>query len=197
MKYLTLFWKRFQFKANAYFRIMRNNFTLRFLLIVLFFLASNSLLAQYKYTVSLGGSNEQLFNAYGNHLRMYYNFGDNFRINAEFVRYYEVTEKNETETFAYDFRELNLNMNYAILFGERLGIYAVLGFTYNYGEQATINSTDTNHVFKESAGMNAGFGAFYKLGHFMPYIETRTVASGSSNYLIFSVGLAYSFGKEE
>jgi len=176
---------------------MRNKYILIFLLIFICIAASSNLLAQYKYTVSLGGSHERLHDAYGNHIRMYYNFGDNFRINAEFVRYFEAIEKTETEAIAYDFRELNLNMNYAMLFGDRFALYVVLGFTYQYGEKATVNTGDTIHVFNESVGMNFGFGAFYKMGHFMPYIESRNVTSGSSNYLIFSAGLAYSFGKEK
>ena len=41
---------------------------------------------------------------------------------------------------------------------------------------------------------DAGFGLFVKFGRFTPYIETRNITS-NNNYLIFSAGLAYSFGK--
>ena len=80
---------------------------------------------------------------------------------------------------------------------QRLGIYVLLGFTYNYGRQKSITPTDTNERFVENAGMTFGIGAFYKFGHFMPYIESRNISSGSNNYLVHSFGLAYSFGRRE
>lgn len=171
--------------------------SIQFIFTVSILLTLSPAFAQYKYSVSLGGSHEKLNNAYGNHARLYYNFTDNFKLNTEFVRYFEVEEKSELEAVGYDIRELNLNLNYAILFGDKqkFGLYAVLGFTYTYGRKASKNDSIVNEKFLESGGMNFGFGTFYKMGHFMPYGEMRNVSSGSSNYLIFSVGLAYSFGK--
>ncbi len=65
---------------------------------------------------------------------------------GEFVRYYEVTEKKGDEAFAYDYREINLGVNYIILFGEKekLGVYFLLAFSYNYGRQKNITPSDTN-----------------------------------------------------
>ena len=164
------------------------------LILSLVVLGISNLSAQYKYSFSVGGDHERLNGAYGNHVRMFYNFDDNFRVNANFTRYYEVEEKNEDEAIGHDIRSLEANFNYAILFGDHLGVYAVLGFNYTFGRKATRTATDTNQIFIEKGGLNAGFGAFYKIGHFMPYIESRNISSGS-NYLIFTVGIAYSFGK--
>ncbi len=43
--------------------------------------------------------------------------------------------------------------------------------------------------------MTFGIGAQYKIGHFMPYIESRNITAGVNNYLVHSVGVAYMFGK--
>jgi opacity protein-like surface antigen len=167
-----------------------------FLLFCIFSMTmASSLHSQYKYSVSLGSNHERLHEAFGNHVRMYFNFSDNFKVYSEFARYYEVTEKNENETVGYDMREISLNMNYAVLFGDKFGIYAIIGFDYTYGRQATKVNEVVNERFKEDLGMNAGFGVFYKMGRFTPYVESRSIYN-RVNYLVFTGGLAYSFGKE-
>ena len=169
------------------------------LLILLSFTEAISQIQHYKYTVSAGANREQLRGAYGNHVRMYYNFTPNFMLNAEFARYYEVEEKSDDEAIGWDFRSLDVNVNYAILFGERerFAVYGILGLTYLYGKRVTKNASDTIERFWEQVGMNAGFGLYHEFGRFRPYVETRTIASGSNYYMMYAAGLAYSFGKLE
>ena len=170
---------------------------LKILLVVWLAVYSSTSSAQYKYSISLGSNHERLHGSYGNHIRLYYNFSNNLRLHTEFARYMDATEKTINESFSYHYRQLNINVTYSLLFGDHLGIYAILGFDYLFGRIVSETNGIVNERFKESGGMNAGFGASYIVGHFVPYIESRSILSGSSSYLLFTAGLAYSFGRQE
>lgn len=155
---------------------------------------SEIVMAQYKYSVSLGFSNERYHAASGSHARIYLNFTDHFRFNVEFSRFFEVVEKDGNVTNTYLTREINTNFQYTVLFGDHFGFYPILGFNYTFGNEQIDNNGVVTEKFKESLGLNFGGGFSYRLGRFTPYIESRGVVSNNA-FVIHSAGLQYSFGK--
>ena len=152
--------------------------------------------SQYKYTVSIGANHERQFAASGMHIRLYYNLHEHIHFLAGYSYYFEDVEKSEVESITYEIRSIDVNFNYIIFLGKRFGIYPILGFNYSFGSEIIVNDDARFENFKESLGMNAGFGASYEMGRFRPYIESTSVITVQS-FLIYSAGLSYSFGKTE
>ena len=170
--------------------------TLRLVLLLALIANSKSSYSQYKYSISAGASHERLFGSSGSHVRMYYIFHEHIRFFAGYSYYLEVTHNDGNQTVTNELRAINLNFNYIIYLGKRLGIYPILGLNYVYGSEIIEDNESKYEDFKEDLGMNAGFGVSYQMGRFAPYIESNSVIINQSN-LVVSAGLSYSFGHSD
>ena len=148
--------------------------------------------AQYQFGISLGGSHERQYQATGSHVRAYLHITDYFRPNIEYAHYLDVSQKDGNITVKQVTRELNFNLQYQVLLGERLGLYPILGLNFIFGHSQTENNGVFTENKKNQTGLNFGFGMAYHLGHFSPYLESRSIVSNNS-YLLFSAGVLYSF----
>ena len=163
-------------------------------LIGLILISSFNVHAQYKYSISAGVSHERQFESTGSHIRMYYHLHEHVRFHAGYTYFLEVTHNEGNQTVSNELRSLNLNFNYVILIGKRLGFYPILGFNYSYGSETIQDDVSKFEDFNETLGINAGFGFGYQMGRFMPYIESNSIMN-NIYYLVFKAGLAVSLGK--
>ena len=173
---------------------MNNSIRIFVSIIALFF--ATEVFSQYKYTLAVGGSHERQFAASGVHLRLYYNLHEHIHFSAAYGYYFEDTEKSDVESITRELRSLNLNFNYVIYIGKKLGFYPIIGFNYTFGSEIVVNEDALFEDFTETIGMNIGFGVSYQMGRFRPYLESTSVLNYNS-FLVYAAGLSYSFGKSE
>ena len=112
-------------------------------------------------------------------LNFQYEFVDNFRIEPEFIYYFE---SDHVSAF-----NVNLNLNYLIRTSNKFAIYPIAGFSY---ARVTPEIGDGVNRF----GANVGVGAEYTINnHFGFYVEERFQILKDMNQSVTCLGVKYKF----
>ena len=112
-------------------------------------------------------------------LNFQYEFVDNFRIEPEFIYYFE---SDHVSAF-----NVNLNLNYLIRTSSKFAIYPIAGFSY---ARVTPEIGDGVNRF----GANVGVGAEYTINnHFGFYVEERFQILKDMNQSVTCLGVKYKF----
>ena len=112
-------------------------------------------------------------------LNFHYEFINNFRVEPEFIYYFESDHIN-----AFN---VNLNFNYLIRTSNRFAIYPLAGFSY-----ARVNPEIGDGVNR--FGANVGVGAEYTINnHFAFYVEERFQILKDMNQSVTALGVKYKF----
>ncbi len=112
-------------------------------------------------------------------LNFQYEFVNNFRIEPEFIYYFESDHLN-----AYN---LNLNLNYLIRTSNRFALYPLAGFSY-----ARISPEYGDGVNR--FGANVGVGTEYSINnHCAFYLEQRFQILKDMNQSVTGLGFKYKF----
>lgn len=112
-------------------------------------------------------------------LNFQYEIVNNFRVQPEFIYYFESDHMSAFNT--------NLNFNYLIRTSNRFALYPIAGFSY-----ARINPEYGDGVNR--FGANVGIGSEYSINdHVAFYIEQRFQILKDMNQSVTSLGLKYKF----
>lgn len=112
-------------------------------------------------------------------LNFHYEFINNFRVEPEFIYYFE--------SEGVDAFNVNLNFNYLIRTSDKFAIYPLAGFSY---ARVTPKGFDGVNRF----GANIGVGAEYTINnHFAFYVEERFQILKDMNQSVTGLGVKYKF----
>lgn len=112
-------------------------------------------------------------------LNFQYEFVNNFRVEPEFIYYFE---SDHVSAF-----NVNLNFHYLIRISNRFTLYPLAGFSY---ARVTPSGVDGFNRF----GANVGVGAEYTINnHFSFYIEERFQILKDMNQSVTGLGFKYKF----
>ena len=110
-----------------------------------------------------------------------YEFIDNFRIEPEFIYYFE---NDHLSAF-----NANLNLHYLIKTGSNFVLYPMAGFSFAHFDEKGVLADDFDRF-----GANIGFGAEYRLtNNFRFYSEERIQVLKDWNQSVTSLGVRYKF----
>lgn len=110
-----------------------------------------------------------------------YEFIDNFRIEPEFIYYFENNEISAINA--------NVNFHYLIRTGSNFVLYPIAGFSYARFHESGLFAQDVDRF-----GANIGFGAEYRINeHFRFYTEERIQVLKKWNQSVTALGVRYRF----